>query len=79
MEGGLGQGHLGVVGLHVHGHVDEHRPRPAAQHLVEGPLQHVRQLVDAAGLPVALDDRLHHAREVGPLRALDLRSTGPRM
>ena len=68
----VGEGDLGAVGQDVHRHVEQDRSGPAGDHLVPGPVQDERQLVDARRLPPLLDDRLEDPRVVGDVASLEL-------
>ena len=70
--GGVGEDDLGAVGQDVHRHVEQDRPGPAGDHLVPGPVEDERQLVDARRLPPLLDDRLEDPRVVGDVASLEL-------
>ena len=70
--GRVGEGDLGAVGQDVHRHVEQDRSGPAGDHLVPGPVQDERQLVDARRLPPLLDDRLEDPRVVGDVASLEL-------
>src|SRR6516165_5596304 len=63
---------FGGFGLNVHRHIDECRTAPPFEHDVERQMQDIWKLVDAARLPPALDDRLHHPRKICPVSALQL-------
>ena len=77
---GVRQDDLGGLGLDVHRQVEQNRAGPAGQHLVPGPMEDERQLVDARRLPPLLHDRLEDAGIVRDMAALELlEEAGPRM
>ena len=68
----LGRIPLAEFGLQVLRELDKNRATPALEHRVEGLVQNGRQLLEAARLPPALDDRGGHRRKVVAVRTVEL-------
>ncbi len=62
---------IGAVGLDVHRQIQQDGSRPARQHLVPGPVEDERQVVDPGWLPPLLDDRLEDPRIVRDMPAVE--------